>query len=134
MPHVVEHSQKQHEIERADPCRRELERIDVEVFDTRAERAAGQFEAGLRTPSSTSPAERVGGQDAARPSTFGLEREKSVPRADVEHGEAGQVIGHLQLAQPRGGRIDSRRHHAVAQIDRVPPCRGGDLAPKRVER
>ena len=80
----------------------------------------------------------IQGDDARGAATLGFEGEVAVECADVQHALAAQV-GQAQAVDfvaQEFGRLEARRDHAVAQVDRVPPERDAiaELLERRLVR
>ena len=61
---MIQHTEEQDEIEDANRLRREIEHLDLAIFDLRAEDPPSALEARLGPPPLTIPAKGVDGQDA----------------------------------------------------------------------
>src|SRR5918992_73486 len=99
MPEVIEHAEEQDDIEGADALRRQIHDIDIDVFDPRFERLPRELKSGLRAPPGGAPRVMVRGDDARGAAALALEREKSVPRTDVEDRAAFERCREVQPGQ-----------------------------------
>jgi hypothetical protein len=127
--HVVQHAQKEHDVERTDPIGGEVHDVDVDIFDARVEGLARQFESRLAlsgAPPETMPRVVVGGDDTRRVTALGLEGEEPVPRADVQHRSTGQVFRQAKAGESFGAVVDARRHDPLSKVDRVIPAQRVD--------
>ena len=80
-----------------------------------------EVKAGFGSPSGPAPAEVVGGQHTLGAVAFGLEREEAVPRPDVEHGLAREVLGKANLTQFVHGVVLTGRYDTVSKGNGVKP-------------
>src|SRR6185436_20869739 len=106
----------------------EIHRIDLPVLHLGVERASRELEAGLASPAVARPAELIGREHARSPAALRLEREESVPRADVEHGLPGEVSREIERREFLARRSLSGGHDAATQIDRMEPIDASHVA------
>ena len=122
---MIEDAEEEDEVERAQRRRIDVLRGAALMLDLRLQRLVREQKAVLAV---RIPRERVDGEHALGAAPLALEREEAVPRADVEDGLAGEVLGNLEELQPalkapadvplRAG-FDATQVEWVAPRDRV---------------
>ena len=85
--HVIQDSEEENQVEDTNSFRADVEDIQLDVFDFRAEYLASELESSLadRRPV---PNQFVECHDPFGAATFALVREEAVPRADIKDREA----------------------------------------------
>ena len=90
---MVEDAQEQHEIELTDLLGVELVYVGAPMLDRGAESFPGRQEL---VHAETVPCVAVDCQYPGGAALLAFEREEAVPRADIEHGPAGEVLRNLK--------------------------------------
>src|ERR1022692_1442480 len=122
MLEMVEDAHEQDDIEVAHGARAYVINVQLPVLHARAEQAADFVKARILKP--------VDGQNLGA-APLHLEAEPSIPRTDVEHPLAGQVLRDRKLrdAHLLGGQLrDAPNQGAVRQFEGVPPPAPKELA------
>ena len=113
---VVEHSEKQHDIEHAKIPIREAADVANVVLNLRAQ----QF-FRFQQPGAARGVQRQN----LRPAAFHLEAEPTIPGPDIEDTFAGQVLGNRELRDALfqlGDRLVAFNHLTIRQFDGVVPA------------
>src|SRR5262245_24097123 len=115
--HVIENAGAEHEIETPDRLGRQVVHVHSAVLDLAVEVLAGEQEA---VEGAMIPGIGIDRRDAGA-AALELEREVAVPRANIEHRLAGEIVGDLQQTQPSAKaplHMPRSRYQAAAEIDR----------------
>ncbi len=124
---VVQHTEEQDHVERTDRVGRQGFDLDHPILDLEAEDPARGLEVLAGGIVGPLPHEAVGGQDPLGAATLGLEAERALVGADVEHRLAGEVGGQLHVRGLVDRAVVAVGHEAVAQVDGVEPAAIRDL-------
>ena len=118
MLEVVQHAEKQHDVEATHPGRRKVVDVQDPVVDTGTQEFVHLAEARV--------VPHVDGYDLC-PAPFHLETEPAVPRADVEHPLAAEVIRDGKLSQTVPLVLEAVYAldlGPVGKLEAVPPAEG----------